>query len=345
MEDPLDELEVEVDIRLVKDGKVILDGRLAELLKAVSRTGSLLAAAKLIGIPYSKAWRDINSVERKLGISIVVPRRGGKRGGGMTLTLYGEELLSMYEKAEEDMGKRRKPITGKFERPDLLVAGSHDLLLERALKMITEYNVEVHWIGSYGGLLSILMGDADLSGIHLLDPRTGEYNTHVMREIFPNGGAILIRGYYREVGWAFRKGYSFKVEDLFMGKAILANRNKGSGMRLLLDRLLSREAYGNGLPRESIKGIKGYKTEYSAHTEACLAVVEGKADVTLTVLPAAEMYGLEFESIGWERYDFIVREGVNSDIIEDVLEVIKRGTPPRGYRIPSNFGSPVNFVQ
>ncbi len=342
MGDPLDGLEVEVDVRLVRDGEIILDGRLAELLKAVSKTGSLLSAAKLLGIPYSKAWRSITSLERKLGKSVIAPRRGGRSGGGTNLTETGRKLLSMYERAEKRLGIVRRSVEGSVRRPDLLVAGSHDLLLENAIRELSEYDVEVHWIGSYGGILSILMGDSDLSGVHLLDPRTGEYNVPIFREFFPSGGASLLRGYDREVGWAFRRGFRFSEEDLLSGRATLANRNRGSGTRTLLDRLLLEMMRERGLePRRAMRGIKGYDTEYPTHTEACLAVIKGMADVTLTILPVAEMYGLEFTSVGWERYDLVVRDGANERVVREILGVIKRIDPPVGYRIPPDFGLPI----
>ncbi len=335
----MDGLEVEVDIRLVRDGEVILDGRLAELLKAVSRTGSLLAAAKLIGIPYSRAWRSITSMERKLGRSIIAPRRGGKYGGGTTLTEEGEKLLSAYEKAEKELGVVRKSVERAFERPDLLIVGSHDLLLERAVGRLRGRKVEVHWIGSYGGLLSMMMGDADISGIHLLDAASGKYNEPIVRRLFPAGGVSLLRGYDREIGWAMRRGTEFDQKDLLEGKVILANRNRGSGTRLLLDSILSRLAEEMGIePKELRDKVRGYNKEFFTHTDACRAIAEGRADITLTIRPVAEIYGLKFVPIGWERYDLVVSERVKEDLLESLLDAIRAERPPAGYRVGDDLG-------
>ncbi len=338
MTDPLDELEIEVDVRLVRDREVILDGRLAELLKAISKTGSLLAAAKLIGISYSKAWRSITSLERRLGTSIIAPKRGGKYGGGTTLTENGRKLLSIYLKAEKELGIAKKSIEGSIERPDLLIAGSHDLLLERAVGVLRG-RVEIHWIGSYGGLLSMMMGDADISGIHLLDTASGEYNEPIVRRLFPTGSVRLLRGYEREVGWAVRRDIEFHTADLLEGRVVLANRNRGSGTRLLLDSALSRIAGELGIePGEVRDRVRGYEREFFTHTDACRAVAEGKADVTLTIRPVAEIYGLSFVPIGWERYDLVVNERVSEEILRSIFDAIRKEKPPNGYRIGEDLG-------
>ena len=225
--------------------------------------------------------------------------------------------------------------------------GSHDLLLERLLRdlELDGYRVEEHWIGSYGGLLSLMMGDADVAGIHLLDPATMEYNAPVVREMFPAGEVALVRGYEREVGWVFRKETDFHEEGLLRGEFALANRNRGSGTRILIDRLLSKLAAESGVrPVDIRRSVRGYGREYSTHTATCRAVAEGRADVTVSIRPVAALYGLEFRTIGWERYDFVLREGAPKKPIEALLRLI-RGLPGKisipGYRIPEDAGQRV----
>ncbi len=341
MSDPIDELTVDLDIRLVRRGQVILDGTTAGLLRAISSTGSLLAAAKMAGIPYSRAWRAITSLERRLGRKVIAPRRGGRRGGGTELTEEGRRLLALYSRAEREVGRHQRPLTGRFERPDLLISGSHDLLLEHAVEASRGRTIEVHWIGSYGGILSLMMGDADVSGIHLLDVATGEYNEPVIRRMFPAGGVALLRGYDREVGWAMRRDLIFHERDLIEGKVVLANRNRGSGTRLLLDRRLAALAEEAGIKASELgRLVRGYGREYFTHTEACRAVVEGSADVTLTIRPVADMYGLAFRGILWERYDLLVRDDPDRiGLLREILEVLRDLEIPRGYRIPDELGS------
>ncbi|WP_187146611.1 hypothetical protein [Candidatus Korarchaeum cryptofilum] len=63
----IDNLEVKLEIKLMRGNSVIMDGLTADLLRAISSSGSILASAKLLGIPYAKAWRMITSLERKIG--------------------------------------------------------------------------------------------------------------------------------------------------------------------------------------------------------------------------------------------------------------------------------------
>jgi len=339
------DIEVEVEVKLTKGGKVLLDKEIAHLLLAIDRTGSLLSASKSLGMPYTKAWRRIARLERFLGSRVIIPSRGGRSRGGASLTPLGEALLDYYLNAERLLARPIRPQHIKsFGRPDLVIIGSHDLLLERIIDEIRKsLTVESYWIGSYGGILSLMMGDSDIAGIHILDPQTIEYNVPIVREFLPKGVA-LFKGYLREAGWAFRKGIEPSIEKLLEGKLKLANRNKGSGTRILLDNLLLRRIEELGLPRDAISKIKGYEVEYYSHRAACRAVVEGKSDITVSIRAVAEMYGLKFEHICWEHYDFVVREeSLSKESVRRFLNILSSNVRElcrdfKGYEIPEDVG-------
>ena len=65
---------------------------LAALCKGVRETGSLNAAAKGMGMAYSKAWRLIKGAEAELGIQLLI--RDGARGS--TLTPEALQLIDAY---------------------------------------------------------------------------------------------------------------------------------------------------------------------------------------------------------------------------------------------------------
>jgi len=328
----LDDLEVKLEMKLMRGNSVLLDGLTADLLRAISSTGSILASAKLLRIPYARAWRRITSLERKLGEKVIRPRRGGVGGGGAELTEIGIKLLNFFEEMEGRFGINKPIRFEEVERGDLIVMGSHDLLLERVLEYLRGkgIRVEAHWIGSCGGLLSLSLGEADISGIHLLDSRSMEYNVPFVRELFPRGVALL-KGYKREIGWAYRDHFS--IDELISGKLRLANRNKGSGTRILIDRILD-EFEG--------ASVRGYGREYFTHSSACEAVVRGKADVTLTIRPIAESFGLKFSAIGWEEYDFAVREEIlEREVFNEFLKELtsKKDLSIAGYDFPGDIGA------
>lgn len=76
------------------------------LLRAVGKHGSINSAAREIDISYRKAWGYIDAMERRLGISLVDRRAGGKNGGGASLTREAIDFLEKYGKLEEDIQKK-----------------------------------------------------------------------------------------------------------------------------------------------------------------------------------------------------------------------------------------------
>jgi putative molybdopterin biosynthesis protein len=75
---------------------------------------------------------------------------------------------------------------------------------------------------------------------------------------------------------------------------VLANRNRGSGTRVLLDRLL------NG------STPAGYLSEAKTHVAVAVAVAHGRADWGLAIEPVAKPNGLGFLPVRVEQYDFAV---------------------------------------
>src|SRR5205085_11714138 len=85
-------------------------------------------------------------------------------------------------------------------------------------------------------------GECDIAGIHLLDPATDSYN-----KPFLNDSVELVHGYGRLQGVVFRRGderFEGRTAQAAVGAALadpdcmLVNRNRGSGTRILIDRLL-----------------------------------------------------------------------------------------------------------
>ena len=78
-----------------------LNERLKTLLFLLSDHYSIHKGCACTGIAYSKAWEMINQLERNLGYPVVDRRRGGKGGGGTSLTPEGERFLTAYQAFEE----------------------------------------------------------------------------------------------------------------------------------------------------------------------------------------------------------------------------------------------------
>jgi molybdate transport system regulatory protein len=94
----LPEWTPKTNIWLEVDGKVAFSRWRAQLLLAVDRTGSISGAAKEMDIQYRLAWQRINEMEKRLGVSLVEPRVGGRGGGGSELTSLAFQLIERFDK-------------------------------------------------------------------------------------------------------------------------------------------------------------------------------------------------------------------------------------------------------
>jgi putative molybdopterin biosynthesis protein len=186
--------------------------------------------------------------------------------------------------------------------PDLVLAGSHDIGLDAVVSILVRHglNVRTLAVGSMGGLAALKRGECDLAPVHLLDPKTGLYNTPFLTE-----GLSLVPGWRRKQGVVFGKG-----DTRFAGKAardaiasvagdpdiILVNRNAGSGTRILLDGILSGQRPA------------GYANQPKSHNAVAAAVQQGRADWGMAIENVARLYGLGFLPLGDEHYDFILTD-------------------------------------
>ncbi len=66
------------------------------LLREIHKTGSLRAAAIILGMSYRKAWGDLKKAEENLGVKLVEKQRGGAKGGETKLTKVGAKWLEAY---------------------------------------------------------------------------------------------------------------------------------------------------------------------------------------------------------------------------------------------------------
>ncbi|MBQ9458743.1 MAG: NTP transferase domain-containing protein [Oscillospiraceae bacterium] len=78
-----------------------LNERLKLLLFLISNGYSIRSGCACTGLAYSKAWEMINQLEQNLGYQIVERQRGGKGGGGTSLTPEGVRFLLAYQEFEE----------------------------------------------------------------------------------------------------------------------------------------------------------------------------------------------------------------------------------------------------
>jgi putative molybdopterin biosynthesis protein len=183
---------------------------------------------------------------------------------------------------------------------DLVVIGSHCIGLDYLLGVLQQQGLHTKFlaVGSTAGLDAARRGECDVSGVHLLEPKTGAYNTP-----FLTPGLELVPGYGRLQGIVFRPGdrrFEHRSVDEAMAAALndsdclMVNRNQGSGTRVLIDRLL-----GGARPH-------GYAVQPRNHNAVAAAVAQHRADWGMTLQTVARNAGLGFLPVQHEQYDFIV---------------------------------------
>ena len=348
--DTLQELEFEIDLLVVLRRKVIMNRNVAELLREIDAKGSILAACRALRMPYSRAWESIARLERALGKKIIEPVRGGRGGGGTKLTELGRALVEEYFRRYPIAVKDKGGVSSRVRLPELMIAGSHDPLLENALGLFKAKNaltdVEVSWIGSAGGLSALMLGEADIAGVHLYDPETGEYNVPFLKRYWLSDKAVIVRGYARELVLAYSPNVELRgFEDVLLGRVKIVNRVLGSGTRVIFDVLLTREAAKLGLhPRDIKRNVRGYNDEVMTHYDVARHIVEGRADAGLTLRFIADLYGLHYKHVCWEKYDFAIRmdrferaavKAFVDFLKTDIKEIINKY---KGYKADKNTG-------
>ena len=72
------------------------------LLEAIRDCGSLSQAAHNIGMSYRRAWLLVASLKESFRAPVTVASKGGKDGGGMLVTEFGDTLIKSYRELERD---------------------------------------------------------------------------------------------------------------------------------------------------------------------------------------------------------------------------------------------------
>jgi molybdate transport system regulatory protein len=72
------------------------------LLEAIRDSGSLSQGARNIGMSYRRAWLLVESVKQSFREPVTVASTGGKDGGGMLITEFGDALIKNYRELERD---------------------------------------------------------------------------------------------------------------------------------------------------------------------------------------------------------------------------------------------------
>jgi putative molybdopterin biosynthesis protein len=260
----------------------------------------------------------------------------GKGSGSVTAFARADGFIVIPRQREYlDSGEavEVQRLAADVRPADLVVIGSHCPGLDLLLGQLHRRGVtsKVLAVGSTGGLEAAKRGECDVAGAHLLDPATDTYNRP-----FLTPALELLPGYGRTQGVVFRRGdarFEGKSAEQAVAAAlagpecVLVNRNRGSGTRLLIDRLL-----GGARP-------PGYLGESRSHNAVAATVAQGRADWGVAIETAARAVGLGFLPLRDEEYDYIIprsrrdRPAVRAFLDVLVSEEARRGLRELGFRV------------
>ena len=194
--------------------------------------------------------------------------------------------------ADDDVEVRLTVPLDEAERA-LLVTGSHDPAVDVLADLLSAGGIDLHsaHVGSLGGLFALRRGHCHAAPMHLL-AEDGDFNRPFLRQYIPDREVLLVCVAERQQGIISRDGLGIEA----ITDHTFANRQRGSGTRMLLDRYLAEHGIDPGT-------VAGYNREFTTHLGVAVAVQSGEAEMGLGVYSAAAALGLEFSPVATERYE------------------------------------------
>lgn len=186
--------------------------------------------------------------------------------------------------------------------PAQVIGGSHDPLLEWALRACNAGLVYAPE-GSAAGLQRFVDGELVAAAIHLhAFNDDSDENIAVMRSEPRLRDAVLIGFARREQGIVVAKGNPLGlmgIRDVARTGIRVAVRPAGAGAQLLLESLLTREEF-------DISRLTVVTPVCPNGMDIAQAIQAGRADCGIASRSVAKAVGLDFVSMGWERFDLVV---------------------------------------
>lgn len=231
---------------------------------------------------------------------------------------------SLNRNAENTIYTLDNNISSKNQSNSEIIISGQDILLDILARYIEEIlpdsSVLRSYKGSYNGLYDLYNNKVSIASCHLWDGDKDDYNTDYVRRLVPGTSCVLINLAYRLQGFYVEKGNPLNIksfEDLTNKNINFVNREKGSGVRVLLDeklRLLNIDPHS----------INGYYNEENSHLAVASTVGRGDANVGLGNKKASmQVETIDFIPLQTERYDLIIKKSdLNNPIYQKIISIL-----------------------
>ena len=309
-----------------------IEPELFALLEAIRESGKLTIATSRIGMPYRQAWGLITKWSGTVGQPLVTK----EQGRGTRLTPLGERLLWLRERIEARLSPHLESAASEMEQqlsgmldapqPTICLYASHDLVLAELRDLLRTRPgpiLDVRFAGSLDSVVALCKARCDMAGFHLPEGGLGGDLLATYQPWLKPRLQRLVHFVKRRQGLMTLadnpKGIR-EIRDIVRTKARFINRQRGSGTRLALEKLLRDQGIDRG-------EIAGFYSEEFTHLAVAAAVASGMADVGFGIEAAAKKLRLDFIPMFTEDYYLLVkREALEQKNIADLLEVLKSST-------------------
>src|SRR5262245_9512778 len=309
-------------------GERQFDRLLLTLLQGIQETGRLTDAAQRAGISYRHSW---NVIEQWRGF-FRRPLVAMARGRGTRLTPLGRKLLWAGQRVHAQLGPQLENLSAELARalnegtPPLRAHASHDFAVARLRELLAaagSTTLDLQYRGSVDALASLRRGGCGLAGFHLADGPLGAEIMKTYAKWMNPDRQRLIWFVSRVQGLMIAPGNPKAVAgiaDLVRPGLRFVNRQRGSGTRALLERLLAH----TGVDRTR---VAGFEDEEFTHAAVAALVAGGVADGGFGGAAAAAQFQLGFVPVTTERYFLICRQDVlDHPALREVLALIRSHT-------------------
>lgn len=246
---------------------------------------------------------------------------------------YKNKSRTYIKKIPKGIDKLNNPIISKSGQKNFLPVSNYnddfiicgqDILLDVLTRHLEQHPNGLQalrcYIGSYNGLVELYRGNVNIATAHLWDGDTGVYNIPYVRRILPGVPCVIVHLVCRMQGFYVAKGNPKNItswEDLTKSDILMINRERGCGVRVLVDEKLCKL----GIPWQS---IKGYESEGLSHIAVASTVARGDADVAVgNGKVALQVENIDFIPLQKESYDLIIKkDDINKPPFQAILGIL-----------------------
>jgi putative molybdopterin biosynthesis protein len=301
-----------------KDQPVVDLVWLTTLLKDIEQGKTLMSACKKMGLSYRNVWQKLNEVEQALGFKLI----DRVRGHGSQLSEYARYLIQFIDDFDQKTLRLGQTSLSHLEegfaqfrvkaKKQWRLASSSDPVIQKSVIHIGGF--ELITAGSGEALERLLNYEVDIAGFHISDPQSSQ----IISKRLQKEGMHIFPVMKRIQGLMVAKGNPHNItspKDLLRSKIRFINRQKGSGTRLLLDTILSKEGIDPSV-------IKGYENEEFTHSAIATSILAKKADAGMGVKSIAIENGLDFIQLKDEIFFLAMGEELSTN--KDLAKLIRK---------------------